>query len=183
MIMRIARLTLACLACAAAGGAVAAMPNAKPGLWETVSTATIEAGLPANMPGVEKMSSEQRARMQQSMAPGGGKPVTTSDRACMTAEMLDLWDGFAKDGGSTDCRRTLVERTPQHVRFTMVCGGGKSTGEGDFIAAGADRVIGKLTMLTRSERGDSKVNVQVESRWVGADCGSVKPGARQALGR
>ena len=180
--MRIALLVLTCVAGVATGTANAAMPNAKPGLWETVSTVSFEAGLPANVPGGARLPPEERAKMQQAMAPGGGRPVTTSDRACMTAEMLDQWDGFANGGGSADCRRTLVERTAQRVRYTMVCGGGKSVGEGDFTAAGADRVIGKMTMQVRSDRGDSKVSVQSESRWVGPDCGGLKPGQRQNYG-
>jgi hypothetical protein len=175
-------LVLAFVMSGTVGAALAAMPNAKPGLWETVSTANFEAGLPSSVPGADKLPPDQRAKMQQALTPGGGKPVTTSDRACMSAEMLDLWDGFARDGASADCRRTVVERTPQRVRFTMVCGGGKSSGEGDFMAAGADRVIGKMTMLVRSDHGDSKVNVQLESRWIGTDCGALEPGQRQSLG-
>ena len=180
--MRSTFLVLAFATCGAVGTASAAMPNAKPGLWETVSTARFEAGVPNNVPGEGKLPPDQRATMQQSLAPGGGRPMTTTDRACMTAEMLDLWDGFARDGGSGDCRRTLVERTAQRVRFTLVCGAGKSTGEADYAAAGSDRVIGKMTMLVRGERGESKVDVQMESRWVGADCGGLKPGQRESLG-
>jgi Protein of unknown function (DUF3617) len=129
------------------------------------------------------MPPDQRAKMQETLTPGGGKPVTTSDRACLSQEMLDRWDAFANDGSSADCRRTLVERNAQRVRFTVVCASRKSTGEGEFSAGGADRVIGKMTMQTRSDRGDSKISVQSESRWLGADCGALKPGQRQTLGR
>ncbi len=180
--MRIVTCVPMCLVAGVVGIAVAAIPNARPGLWETVSTLTFDAGLPANLQGAAKIPPEQRAKMQQDLTPGGGKPVTTSDRACMSSDMLDRWDAFANDGGSADCRRTLVERTAQRVRFTVVCGGGKSTGEGEFSAGGSDRVIGKITMQTRSDRGDSKISVQSESRWLGADCGALKPGQRQTLG-
>jgi hypothetical protein len=180
--MRIALLVLLSVAGGVAGNALAAMPNAKPGLWETVSTAVFGAGLPANFPGAAKMPPDQRAKVEQSLAPGNGKPITISDRACMTASMLEQWDAFASSN-SSDCQRRVVEKTAQRVRYTMVCGGGKTVGEGDFTAAGSDRVIGKSTMLVRSDRGDSRLDVQSESRWVGADCGTLKPGERQVQGR
>ncbi len=60
--------------------------------------------------------------------------------------------------------------------------GGGVVGEGEFAAGGTDRVIAKLSMQVRSERGDNRVSVQSESRWVGVDCGALKPGQRQKLG-
>ena len=80
------------------------------------------------------------------------------------------------------CKRTVLQQTPQRLKMALVCGGGTSTGDADFTAVGTDRVVGKITMLTKSERGDSKLNVQMESRWVGADCGSLKPGQRETIG-
>jgi len=46
-----------------AGIAAATMPNAKPGLWESITTTTIEQGLPPNMPGLAKMPAEQREKL------------------------------------------------------------------------------------------------------------------------
>jgi hypothetical protein len=75
----------------------------------------------------------------------------------------------------------LRRQTAQHVRLALVCSGGKSTGEMDFTASGTDRVIGKMTLLMRSDRGDNKLNMELNSRWVSSDCGGLKPGERQQL--
>jgi hypothetical protein len=46
----------------------------------------------------------------------------------------------------------------------------------DFTAAGTDRVIGKMTLLIRTDRGDNKLNMEMNSRWMSSDCGGLKPG-------
>jgi len=165
-----------------AGTVCAAMPNARAGLWENASTTIVEVGLPPNVP-TAKLSPEERAKIERGLAPWGGKPVTTSERMCMSAETLDVWDRYGTGtGAAADCKRTVLQQTPQRLKMALVCGGGTSTGDADFTAVGTDRVVGKITMLTKSERGDSKLNVQMESRWVGADCGSLKPGQRETIG-
>jgi len=181
--MRFVSLVSCCCLAGVADAAFAAMPNARPGLWESASTTVVEVGLPPNVPHAAKMPPDERAKLERSLAPWGGKPVTTNERVCMSADTLDPWDAYGSGKGTaTDCKRTVVTQTPQHVKMALVCGGGTSTGDADFTAVGADRVVGKITMLMKSERGDSKLNVQMESRWIGADCGSLKPGERQAVG-
>ncbi|MEO8740069.1 MAG: DUF3617 family protein [Casimicrobiaceae bacterium] len=159
------------------------MPNARAGLWENASTTVVEVGLPPNVPNAAKLPPAERARIERSLAPWGGRPVTTNERVCMSADTLDPWDTYGTGkGAAADCKRTVLQQTPQRVKMSLVCAGGRSTGDADFTAVGSDRVVGKITMLTKSERGDSKLNVQMESRWVGADCGSLKPGQRETLG-
>ena len=47
--------------------------------------------------------------------------------------------------------------------------------------AGTDRVVGKMTLLMRTDRGDSRLNMEMNSRWVSSDRGGLKPGQRQQL--
>ncbi|MEP6942989.1 MAG: DUF3617 domain-containing protein [Betaproteobacteria bacterium] len=163
--------------CAAA---VAAIPNARPGLWETSSTLVMEVGLPARME-ASRMSPAERTRMLQQLSPGAGKPMTSRDRMCMTADMLERWEAFASST-SAGCQRKIVERNAQHLQFSMTCGAG-SSGMADFSAAGQDRLIGKISMNQRSGDTDSKTDIQLESRWISNDCGALKPGERQSLSR
>jgi hypothetical protein len=157
--------------------AFAAMPNARPGLWETSSTLTLE----SPPPGIDqaKLSPKERERMAQAQ-PNAGKPVTTRDRVCMTADMLDRWEGFAV-GGTGSCQRRVLERTPTRIRFTMACA--QSAGEGEFSAVGSDRVVGNARLTMRNSKGDAKADVKLESRWISADCGGLKPGERQLMSR
>jgi len=160
--------------------AAAAIPNARPGLWETSSTLTIEVGLPSRMD-ASRMSPAERTRMQQSLSPGAGKPMTSRDRMCMTADMLERWEAFASST-SAGCQRKIVDRNAQHLQFSMTCAGG-SSGTADFTAAGPDRLIGKISMNQKAGDTASKTDIQLESRWISNDCGGLKPGQRQSLSR
>jgi hypothetical protein len=160
--------------------AAAAMPNAKPGLWETSSTIVMEAAPPSS-PRDSKMTADERAKMQRSLSPHGGKPVISSDRMCMTPDMLERWEAFGSTS-SAGCQRNVVERTAQRVQFRMACSGG-STGTAEFTAAGPDRIVGKMNMLMRNGANESKVDIVLESRWISADCGGLKPGERQVTSR
>jgi len=165
-----------------AGIAAAAMPNAKPGLWESITTTTMEQSLPSNMPGLAKMPAEEREKLQRSMSPQGGKPTVNSMRQCVTPEMAERWDAFASGGSDSSCRRTVVEQSAQRVKLNLVCGDGKSTGEAEFTTAGPDRVVGKMKMRTRTDRGEMKLDLQIEARRISAECGALKPGERVRMG-
>ena len=180
--MRYARFAATTVLFGLAGLAAAAMPNSKPGLWESVTTTTIEQGLPPNMPGLAKMPAEERQRLQQSMSPRGGKPTTYSARQCVTPEMIQRGDAFSSAGDGSSCRRTVVDQSAQRVKLNLVCGDGRSTGEAEFRAAGPDRVIGKILMHNKTDRGDATLDVQIEARWISADCGALKPGERTRMG-
>lgn len=158
----------------------AAMPNAKPGLWETSSTIVMETAPPSSGRD-SKMTADERVKMQRSLSPNGGKPVISSDRMCMTADMLERWDAFASTS-SAGCQRNVVERTAQRVQFRMACSGG-STGTAEFSASGPDRIVGKMNMLMRNGSTASKVDIVLESRWISADCGGLRPGQRQVMSR
>ena len=162
--------------------AAAAMPNAKPGLWESITTTIIEQGPPPNLPGLAKMPPEERQKLQKSLSPQSAKPTTSSMRQCVTQEMIERWDTFATGGSDANCRRTVVDQSSQRIRTTMVCGDGRSTGEAEFSAAGPDRIIGKMTMRTKTDRGETKLDLQVEARWISSDCGALKPGERTRAG-
>jgi hypothetical protein len=179
--MRFARFVTAIVPVLLAGLAAAAMPNAKPGLWESVTTTTMEQGLPPDMAGLAKMPAEQRRKLEQAMSSKGAKPTTTSARQCVTPEMIERGDAFAS-GGDSSCRRTVIDQSPQRVRLTLVCGDGRSTGEAEFTAAGPDHVTGKITMQTRTDRADIKLDMRVEARRISADCGALKPGERTRVG-
>jgi len=91
--MRFLPLLSAAVLALASGLATAAMPNAKPGLWESVTT-------------------------------------TASVRECVSSEMAQRWDGVA--------------------------------------SAGTD--------------SSTKLDLQLEARWLGANCGALKLGERLRLG-
>src|SRR6266567_805079 len=178
----IAQLALAVQLLALAGPSEAAMLDAKPGLWESITTTQIEGGVMPQIPDVSKLTADQRARVEQSMGMrAGARPTTSVARQCVTPEMLEKWETFAKSERGDQCQRSVIDQSSRHVKMNVSCSNGKSTGDMELTATSSDRVTGKMAMVVRTDGGNRKMNVSFESRWLGADCGNLKAGERRAI--
>ncbi|HEX8013121.1 MAG TPA: DUF3617 domain-containing protein [Casimicrobiaceae bacterium] len=177
--MNCLRLTLAISIACSAGAAVAGV-NVKPGLWEHTTTTRTEGG-PAmpQMPDLSNLPPEQRARIEQMMAGRmSGQPQTQIARTCITPDQLKEWDSYAKgqrDSGGPRCERKVLEQSPQHVKMGLSCEGGKTTGNIEFTATSSERVTGKIAMVSRNDGAPRTFNAEISGRWLGSDCGDIKP--------
>lgn len=159
------------LAAVAAGAEGLAM---KPGLWERTVTMQMP-GAPAmpDLPDLSQLPPEQRAQIEQGMRAMSGKPTIT--RECVTPEMLKRWEDFSKGDSDASCTRSVREHTPQRVAMSLSCDDGRTTGTMDFAAPTPERLTGNVTMLSRRDGAEHTMKMQLSLRWLGADCGDVKP--------
>ncbi len=179
--MRLAQITLVLLLAYCAAGSQAAMLKAKPGLWESTTTSKME-GSASPPPDLSKLPPEQRARAEQAMAlRAGAGPTTSVAQQCLSPEMLQKWETFAKGEQSDECQSKVIDQSDRHVKMSVSCGSAKSVGEMEMTALSSDRVTGKMAMVMRTDAGERKLNVGFESRWLGADCGKLKPGERRPI--
>ena len=162
-----------------AGAAWGAAPDVKVGLWERTVTRQMEGAPVAPVADLSKLPPEQRARIEQMLAQRGtATPSTSIVRYCVTPETAQKWETFARDErDDAACQRTTQDATSRSLRMSLVCDGGKQTGTLDFVAASADRVTGTMEFVLQEERGSRKVRVDMDSRWLSPDCGTVKPEA------
>ncbi len=174
--------TLALIALLAAAGSAQAQ-KMKPGLWEH-STAVKGGEMAAAMAGMQeqmaRMSPDERKMMEQMMAqrgmsmPGAGGGAGTTVRVCVTA------DQAARDEvplAESQCKRTSLNRSGNTVRFTFTCEGERAaSGEGQFTFVSATEQRGTVRMTrTRPQGQPETMEVQTTTKWLGADCGDVKP--------
>ena len=162
-----------------AGAAVCAAPDVKPGLWERTVTRQMDGPAASPVADLSKLPPEQRARIEQMLLTRSTTtPSTSIARYCVTPESAQKWETFARDEHEeASCRRTVQDATPRSLKMSIVCAGGKETGTLEFAAAGPDRVTGTVVLVRQEERGERKIRVDMDSRWLGADCGGVKPEA------
>jgi hypothetical protein len=181
--MRFSTLVAPIVAACFAGGVLAASLDAKPGLWERTATTQMEGTPVAPVADPSKLPPDRRAQVEQMMmARTSTTPTASVLRQCVTPEMLQQWDAFAReDRDDSACTRTVIDQSARNIRMSMVCAGGKETGVAEFSAASPDRVTGTITMVRQEERGERKVRIDIDSRWQGADCGNVKPGTPQRV--
>lgn len=176
----LAAATLALLA--AAAGPVLAQ-KIRPGLWEnTVSMKSsggeMEAAMARMQEQMARMPPEQRAQMEAMMARQGigmtpGKPNTV--RSCITPEMAAR-DQF--DPGDRNCRSTGHSRSGNTVRFKFACEHERGTtaeGEGEMTLVSDKETRGKMFVNTTRQGKTMRMDMESSSKWVGADCGDVKP--------
>jgi len=146
----------------------------KPGLWERTVTMQLP-GMP-DLPDLSQLPPEQRAQIEQGMAMMSGKPVI--ERECVTPAMLKRWEDFAQEESDDvqRCTRQIREQTPKRVAMTVSCENG-TTGSMAFDAPNPGRMTGTATMVSPHEEGPQTVRMKFDSKWLGADCGDVKPRA------
>lgn len=154
----------------------------KPGLWEMTTQMQGGSGQAAGaMVEAQKQMAalppEQRKMMQDMMAkqgvqmgsgPGGGMSV----KVCMTQDMVDRNEVAKQDG---NCTHTTSPRVGNTMKFSFVCTKPPGSGEGQVTFTSPEAYTMKTTMTTSIKGQPEKMDMQSSGRWLGIDCGSVKP--------
>jgi hypothetical protein len=179
--MQIRSLAIGTALALAAAAAQADGMDVKPGLWER-TTSVQHPGMPgmAALPEMAELPPEQRAQMEKMMGAMSGKPTVT--RECITPEMLKQWEDYAKAHSEAGCTHEVRERSPQKVSMAMSCDGGRTTGTAEFTAPTPEQMTSAITTVSQREGGERRMKIESSARWLGADCGDVKPVTPKAAG-
>jgi len=158
-----------------AGFAYAVPLDVKPGLWERTVVTVSQLASTSPKPDLSGVAPEERKRLEQVMSGG-----VTADRRtrvteeCVTPSMLEKWSALARDEPVKSCTRTIVTESSKQIKVTLSCGGGQTTGNIEYKASG-ERLEGKISFVSHEPEFDRVVKHDITSKWMGADCGSVKP--------
>jgi hypothetical protein len=158
----------------------AAAQTSEPGLWEyrialKSGSGRMEGAMAQMQQEMAKMPPEQRKMMEQMMASqgmgiGGG---ATAVRLCISREQA------ARDEmptGDDQCRQTSLTRSGHTLRFAFVCEGKPPTqGEGSYTFQGGRAFSGQTVVDTVVDGKPERIESQIQGRWLGADCGSIRP--------
>jgi len=160
----------------------ASAQNLKPGLWEvthkmTSSSGEMEKAVAEMQQQMASMPPEQRKMMEDMMAKqgmkmGAGGPGETSVKICMTPEMVEKNEVPAQQGS---CTTRALPRVGNTVKMSFTCTDPPSSGEGQFTYVSSEAYTSKM-IVRSTARGESEtMNMNDSGRWLGADCGNVKP--------
>ncbi len=175
-------LITALLACSASAYSA---DNIKPGLWEMTNQMQGSAGGEAAnaMATMQKqmaaMAPEQRKMMQDMLAKQGMQIDSTAGGAmavklCMTQEMIDRNEVAPQDGNG-NCTHTNSARSGNSMKFSFVCTKPPSSGEGEVNFTSPEAYTSRVA-VKRTVRGKPEtMDMRTSGRWLGKDCGSVKP--------
>lgn len=155
----------------------------KPGLWEiTHKMNSANAQMDQQMAQMQKqmaaMPPAQRKQMEAMMAkqgtqmptvaPGGGMSM----KMCLTKEMAERNDIPAQQG---DCKTTHQSRTGNTMKVAFACTKPPSSGEGQYTFTSPEAYSMKMAVTTTVQGKPEKMNMEGSGKWLGADCGNIKP--------
>ncbi|NPC58409.1 DUF3617 domain-containing protein [Caenimonas soli] len=164
----------------AAFASTAGAQSMKPGLWEVTQKmqstgGQSEQGMPqmqeqmANMPPDQrKMVEEMMAKQGVKMGPAGGMTA----KVCMTKEMVEKNELPSQQG---DCKTTHQSRSGNTMKFATMCVNPPSAGEGQVTFTSPEAYTMKMVVTSKSHGKPEKMNMEGGGKWLGADCGNVKP--------
>ena len=177
-----AHFALAALA-AAMFSATASAQTLKPGLWE-VTQSMQGGGGPGEAASAQArmqkelaaMPPEQRKKIEEMMAKQGMKSGASgmSTRTCMTKEMVERNEVPAQKG---DCKTTKQTKSGNTMKFAYTCANPPSTGEGEYTYMGSEAYKSKMVINTTRGGKPETMTLEGSGKWLGADCGSIKPPA------
>ncbi len=159
----------------------------KPGLWETRVVKQVVDGrdISAQIAGATSqmqqamaaMPPEQRARVEAMMKQHGGAGIGSDGgvRICISPEMASRDKPFVDREGH--CQPATINRSGEHTTFEFSCSwnGVESTGKGDATIFG-DVIRTQVDTKTQKAGGETHLtHSETEMKFLGSDCGSVKP--------
>jgi hypothetical protein len=163
----------------------ASAQNMKPGLWEVTNNMKSASGdMEKQRAEMQKqmasMPPEQRKMMEDMMAKQGVKmgaagPGSMTSKMCVTKEMAERNEMPAERG---DCKTTKNERRGNTINMAFQCSNPPSTGEGQYTIVSPEAYTMKMTVRSNMQGKAETMNMDMNGKWLGSDCGSIKPPAR-----
>lgn len=175
-------LTLA-LALGLGAGAPAQAQKLNPGLWEQAVAMKSESGrlekaMQEAQAAMAGMPPEQRRMMQEMMARqglalGGGNSTV---RICISKEEAERDEPPPAQEG---CKQEH-KRSGNVWQISFRCPGPPpSSGEGQVTLQGPAAYSGSMRMVTEMDGKPERMNMTMTGKWLGPDCGSLKPAPRR----
>ena len=147
--------------------------NVKTGLWEQTWTRTIAGELPIPAEMLNRLTPEQRARIEERMkANSAAHTTSSSDKQCITRQ--DLEKPFTEK--DTQCVWMILESTPSKAKGNISCQaqGMKVAGAGEFDAPDSEHIKGSMHMASSGGGHSMNVAATFTSKWLGSNCGDLK---------
>jgi hypothetical protein len=171
---------------ACAIGAALALPagaqNMKPGLWElsnkvSSSDGQMQAAMAEMQKQLASMSPEQRQAMQQMMARNGvqmkvGAGGALTSRMCMTKEMIQRKEFPVQEG---DCTQKVTPMGANKMKIAFSCTRPPASGEGEMTLDSDTSYRARMHVKGTDGGRQQIVDMDVTGKWLGADCGNLRP--------
>jgi Protein of unknown function (DUF3617) len=166
-------LGLAVLFCSAAWCADYHPLNVKTGEWQSTLSGQATGQLPIPDEVLNKLTPEQRAKMEAAMRAHGGAlgPTNTVTKSCLTKQDLDKPFDMGEEAMKS-CARTIVSSSGSRQEIHMDCNreGIKGSGVVKIEATDSENVKGTVQMTMTSGERTMHSNYNFAAKWLGSKC-------------
>lgn len=154
----------------------------KPGLWEANNkiggSPEIDQAMARMQQQMAAMPPAQRKMMEDVLAKQGvGMGAATAGgmllKMCITKEMIASNQLPVQQQGN--CVTTTSDKTSAGMKIRFTCTKPPSRGEGQFTFAGDTAYTMKMKVNSDAQGAPKTTTVDTSAKWLGADCGAIKP--------
>jgi hypothetical protein len=172
------------LALCVSAPALAQSLDLRTGLWEVTSKRS-STGMPelptmpamppemlAQLPPAQRAQIENMMKARRNVAPG-----VYVQKVCITQASLDKTPDFGMSGRDADCTRTRNTRSASGWQLQEACrsGGRRQTMDIRYDVVNRETIKGSVAIAMRDGGDTIAMKHEMQGRWMGADCGDVKP--------
>lgn len=150
-------------------------PPIKAGLWQVQMERDGGPATPDMREQLKNMTPEQRQQVEAMMKQrgvdmsGGG---AGSMKICLTKEQLD---GNSWQGQQANCKTDVTSRSATAWKWRSVCTKPESVSDGEASFPNPENYVVKATTTTTTGAQKRTTKTTMTSKWLGADCGDLKP--------
>jgi len=139
--------------------------NVKTGEWESTITVQTAGQLPIPQEALDKMTPQQRAKIDAAIKAQGGQPRTTVSKSCVRKEDLDK--PFSNIAQRESCKSTVLTSTATRQELRL---GGKQSGTLKLEAVDSGDVKGTMQMVASNGGRTLNANTNFSAKWLGPRC-------------
>lgn len=163
--------------------------NIKPGLWEVnnkmqSSNSQLDQAMSMMHEHLANLTPEQRKQMEGMMSRNGmqmptlGAGGAMAIKMCITPEMAASNKMPMQEVGNCTQKRSPVVGKTMKVSFS--CSKPEARGDGQVTFNTDTDYTMKMQVTTSATGQPETVNMNASGRWMGADCGALKPAGQKA---
>jgi uncharacterized protein DUF3617 len=164
------------LSSVAVGAADQGQPlNVKTGLWEVSRTMTRSGSMPIPPELLQRLSPEQRARLEERMkAQSGEQTKTTTYQTCLTKEELQEGPTFNEE--KYQCSRNILNSTSSKIELRLTCEQEGINGNGtiQIEALSPESVKGSVHIVANGGGKTMNSNSSFSAKWIASSCAGMK---------
>jgi hypothetical protein len=146
--------------------------DVKPGTWQ-MSLTTLIAGKPIPQEALESMPADKRAMVEEALKKRAGKPLTISQKTCVSQKDLDQDRILHAVKEDKNCARNILSRSATKLVMEQTCPEPyASTAQMTIEAATPETLTATIDLVRAEAKG--KIHLDVKGHWLAESCEGAK---------